>query len=203
LTLTQLSLDSPIPVESAAIAMPTMTPSPTHTPLPSHTPSVTPEPTRTPSHTPSVTPSNTPVPPTPTSTATSSATPTRTPTATSTLTPTPTNTLTPVAKDFLELFDQIIQAGSSAVRFDCAAYVEAYEGLELAVAASQLEAEIAVVMPLIEANAETLPALYEFCNREQNRVKTRLQLPSHLSNNQFRDLRSAVGEAMRAIQALR
>jgi len=116
---------------------------------------------------------------------------------------TATPTASPTVRDFLELLDQMTRAGSSAARFDCAAYVEAYEGLQEAVAVSQVEAEAVIVAPLVEEDAETLPVIYEFCNREQNRNETRMQLPSNLSNNQFRDLRQVIGEARRAIQALR
>lgn len=95
------------------------------------------------------------------------------------------------------------RAGSSAARFDCAAYIEAYLGLLEAAVVSQVEAEAAIVAPLIEDGGETLFVLYEFCSREPNRAERRLQLPSNISNNQFRDLRGVVGEARRAIQALR
>ncbi len=202
---------TPVP-PAAAVVIPTTTPSPlppsptsTRTPVPSDTPM--PSATSTPSQTPTRVPSNTPIPPT--ATTTPSSTPTRTPTTLPTATHTPMPTLTatltatPMVKDFVELLDQITRAGSSAARFDCAGYVEAYEGLEDAVAVSSVEVEVAIIAPIVEDGAETLPVLYEFCNREQNRTQNSIQLPSNISNNQFRDLRGVIGEAKRAIQNLR
>lgn len=184
---------------SGGRAIPTTTPSPIP---PSPTSTQTPTDTAVPSPTNTQTPTDTAVPsPTSTRMPTDTATPsaTNTPSRTPTLTTTPT----PIVRDFLELLDQMARAGSSAARFDCAAYIEAYVGLLEAAVVSQVEAEAAIVAPLIEDGGETLFVLYEFCSREPNRAERRLQLPSNISNNQFRDLRGVVGEARRAIQALR
>jgi eukaryotic-like serine/threonine-protein kinase len=176
---------------AASTVAPTDTPSPTNTLTPTETPSPTNTATLTPSPSATLTPSPSP---TPTDTPTETPIP---PTATPTLTP------TPMPEDFLNLLEEIARASSSAARFDCATYVEAYEELQYSARISPATAEVAIIVPLIGNEAETLPALYEYCHQAQNQTQNRVQLPSNLSNNQFRDLRTTIGEAKLAIQALR